>query len=1480
MTRVRGRSIHIGVNCVDDVYPTMPAALLAAEHDAEAMYALAVREGLEAIALCGPQATRAAVEQQVQEAANVLVAGDLCVVTFSGHGGALPDLIDRAAGTWPPGAEAGTPGDEEIDEYWALRDGVLIDDRIHELLLDFAPGVRVYVVSDSCYSGTIVRRKSTAAATAPVRVERRLAASVVLLAACLENRLTAETAQQGLFTQALLEVWRDGAFRASHTVFHEAIRARFESATVLPDGASDPAFLKSRPFTINPDAAGFEPPLKVHLCWFASPKVDPDCAAIAREIYEFLHRPVGDDPVQRPGLEIPVEYGRDLAGLLTALERPEYDADREPAVGARVVVVVLDRVAYGSAEHRETMARARARWPKPVGPGRSEVLLPIVLHEPWTRELGDVDQLLPGILLDAPDAARRWRLPSEVALVAGRALLRALGDPTPPRPKVLISHARRDGAEIAFLLAAHFQMRTRISAWYDETAVDRGDELIAQLEQAARDSVVLVVRTDRYSESPWCGVELLTAKLARTPMVTLLHGDDGEPTASTYGGNHRTMVWRHDRAWEVSAGCVQAWLHGHHFAAHAAAALAHAGLPANAEILARRPELLDLARPAASSGRRLLVYPDPPLTERDVALLRAAVPTLRLVTPNTMLGRVLLANDPRPPLAGRTIAFSLSHADDLPRFEAAGGGNGLTQLHLDDVLYTIVLTTLQSGARIAYGGDFRERDGYALKLSELHRARRRLGAGTASQLACFVDEGGARTGDADVDYLPIAVTPIDGATDQPDSVRATLWDMAMRHTMSRACHARIVLGGQRRPARDADATGYRGPWPGVLEEAGRTLDARQALYLVGGFGGMAGLLAEMLMTDRVPSELTAVMGPETRLTAEVDAARRALVERGGDRGVLLCDDDATLRTPEQMAQRILDRWRGFCRGDATAWDNGLSVGANRRLFRSTDRTEIAQLVFRGLRQVSREATTALELVLYHGDIASAADVDGYAVTTTPGLCHVGALDSLDRRMSDSLGRAIAAHPDLPEVLTVQIESNELAGRLALVARLDLRPSGVAMTPESVENLAAAVTRAADAAGLESIAMAPFATTLGLSTADSVLAMVRGASQARGPLPGRLVLCEVDRSRFEAIRTALDGASYPFLELRPGPPAGKPVETVVLHATATRAAADQPVSVRVTAYAPDASDAVIPAHSVTFPAADWGMLRRRTRRFDASLERGGHLGARLLSDAMRSLLLHHADRRLLLITDELASGLPWEMIGLTADSLPSIGAGLVRRVAMSHDARRLPDRTSTDAMLRVLLVADPEGNLPGAAAEGDAVVDALRGRPDIQLTPLRGPDATRDRLATELATGHHDVLHYAGHAFFDEADNHGGLCLANRQTFTAADLREQVPRLVVLGGCESARLRGSTPDEPDDRPRTDTHSLAESLLRAGVTTMVGTFFAVSDPAACAFARALYATLVAGKPIGEAVRDGRRELHRRNEADWGNFLLYGDDSLILS
>ena len=89
------------------------------------------------------KATRAAMLAALRAAAKTLASGDFFFLTYSGHGGQVPDVN---------GDE-----DDKKDETWCLYDGQLIDDELYFELGQFKAGVRILVLSDSCHSGTVTR---------------------------------------------------------------------------------------------------------------------------------------------------------------------------------------------------------------------------------------------------------------------------------------------------------------------------------------------------------------------------------------------------------------------------------------------------------------------------------------------------------------------------------------------------------------------------------------------------------------------------------------------------------------------------------------------------------------------------------------------------------------------------------------------------------------------------------------------------------------------------------------------------------------------------------------------------------------------------------------------------------------------------------------------------------------------------------------------------------------------------------------------------------------------------------------------------------------------------------------------------------------------------------------------------------------------------------------------------------------------------
>lgn len=137
-------SIHVGVNRPAGRHET---DLVHSEASALRMAQLAREAGFGSmLMLCGQWATRQAVVEALRRAAGLLGPEDHLLVTFSGHGCEQPDM--------DVGALRDRSGQ---DQGWCLADGTLLDDQLLTCWQQFKPGVRIVVVSESCYSGDVAR---------------------------------------------------------------------------------------------------------------------------------------------------------------------------------------------------------------------------------------------------------------------------------------------------------------------------------------------------------------------------------------------------------------------------------------------------------------------------------------------------------------------------------------------------------------------------------------------------------------------------------------------------------------------------------------------------------------------------------------------------------------------------------------------------------------------------------------------------------------------------------------------------------------------------------------------------------------------------------------------------------------------------------------------------------------------------------------------------------------------------------------------------------------------------------------------------------------------------------------------------------------------------------------------------------------------------------------------------------------------------
>ncbi len=1201
------------------------------------------------------------------------------------------------------------------------------------------------------------------------------------------------------------------------------------------------------------------PTLIVHTVYFPTskdPAEDPERAEAKRlglDLYDLLCRPRSDPLARGPGVPVRVAT--------------HWDCVEVEEAGHVVLVPVLGPDSHQLEKARKQAIASIRRW---ALEHENVTVLPVPTTETWRASESQLDVKLLLNELYAEGDPRRETL-DEIVLHIARVLHggEALG------LQLFISHAKKDldaTGRAAEKIHHHVSTDTTGSAFFDKVSLLAGEPLAEQIDLHSAKGVFLMVRGDSYSSRAYCEREQLNAKRARLPFLTLELLRDGERRSLPYAGNAPSVVWDEDSAHAAAQVVRRAMVEGLRdafFRREAERVLAGAGIGSGAvETLARPPELLDIASLRRTSpGPLVILHPDPELSVHEQGVLQEAHPRLRTLTPTTVyrgaLGRAI-----RGPLSGWKIALSLSDTPDID------GPDGLIGEHVDDATTHLARSLVSTGAAIAYGGDFRNQ-GFTETLSRLIGAYNETAKDPAeflhSYLAAPIDvkEG---TGLTFTEHSLARGRELEGEAfldpppeDWPPPARAALYFSDMRRVMENHIDARIVLGGAAVPKDpDTGRAGYGGRYPGVVEEAWRSLKESHPLYVVGGFGGAATLVAEALESDEPPDRLR----DETFLGEDWFAKLAADLEADPDVGRL-----GLLASMEAMAEAIRAHGRTLLADDVAAksW-NGLTVEENRTLFTSRDPLTIATLVLRGLLVVEAARSSGkVKVELTRGDVG---DVQGLEVLVLPAFSDVpptGAASAVDRLTE---GAASRAHESPGQA--VKVSSGSLDADYLYMADLGELNEVRADIPGHVRRACKAAVSMAQRHGFRSVGIVTFLGNVAESLEEVVGPMVEGLRGAGDDI--EIVWVERDPERFEALEEALtalgDDITLATRELAAGgeaPGLQERPKTII----GVRDLGGDMLDVSLLV---PRGNAIVPTRRARLAAAQRAsfVAKGAKKRLD---EHARILSDVLLGDEAGEVLEACRGSSFVIVHDAAASDLPYEALAAEGPGgervTPATEGGVVRRLQVSG----VPTdsglgRPPHVGKLKVLLVGNPKEDLKGARREAEAVHKALTAI-GADVVSLLESEATAGAVLAGLADPKVDVFHYCGHAFFDgPGEKESGLQCADRD-LTLADIRglEQVPRLAFVNACEAGRVRGAP--EVEDAPA---RAFAEFFLRAGMDAYLGTFWRVGDSGAETFAREVYARLGEGMELGAAVVHGRQALHPGN-ADWANYLLYGNDAFQL-
>jgi hypothetical protein len=540
----------------------------------------------------------------------------------------------------------------------------------------------------------------------------------------------------------------------------------------------------------------------------------------------------------------------------------------------------------------------------------------------------------------------------------------------------------------------------------------------------------------------------------------------------------------------------------------------------------------------------------------------------------------------------------------------------------------------------------------------------------------------------------------------------------------------------------------------------------------------------------------------------------------------------------------------------------------------------------------------LEIRLIHGNIVSvdsAAWVLGICQDVTPSGAARDVDALLDGAISQFTARRLFSGA-AGEVFMLPARRHAVPVETVVFAGLGAFDR---LTPDVQEFVSENVIRTLIHARMDEFACLIFGTRSGSSVASGLESMLTGFLRGIRDTDGdsrfrRIAICEIDARRVEQIRAVLrrllstplfDGFDVTFDEK---------IFEKTIHRTASASTGVLPVP-REPVYllvrrerdllhaslltAGDKATVVSGKKTISNLALENHLMRLASLDLEPPELRsfGRALGRLVLPKDLLALLDTMPDRHLVIVHDRESSQIPWETLVVSRKAAPALGGGMSRRyMAGDLSIAKWLEQRRREKTLSVLLVANPTNDLPSADAEGRRLEVLAQHHPGVKLKSLRRKQATKPALLKLFQSGDFDLVHYAGHAFFDAAaPESSGIVCAGGQVLSGRELSGlgNLPSLVFFNACEAGRIRRGPSFNLRKRVEVSV-GLAEAFLRGGVANYVGTYWPVGDDSAKAFAASFYRDLLAGRSIGDALLAARHELHRLDSIDWADYIHYGD------
>ena len=548
-----------------------------------------------------------------------------------------------------------------------------------------------------------------------------------------------------------------------------------------------------------------------------------------REIYERLYKLLcrdANDPFF-DGLDIPVYFS---TGSDTQVVNPiDYSRAKNT-----IVLLLLDQKMYVSKIWRDIVNTI---------PDTSNIVLCPVAQCQYAFDFSKRTEFQQFISLKTYSLIDNWL---EFKTRVFDYLIRSLSKDPKKKLKIFISHSKRDkdnlGRVNAENLRDYLRKETKEDSFYDVNDIVDGFRFDLQIEEAIKNSLLIVLFTNTYSSREWCRRELLTAKKHKIPAIAVFMVNGDIDRVFPYIGNIPSTIYNGE--WRPVLNLLfRTALDMYH-----EQRLLDGIKDTETTVLPFPPEAFSFS--IVNDTKEKVLYPEPPLGQEEIELLKTIRPKTYFYTPMQYLAKDI-------DLKEKKVAISVSESENLEYL-------GLSQTMLRDLTVELSRHILIAKGRMVYGGDLRK-DGYTELFKELSYQYGQFEKTDSSHvyfdnyLSWPITTKVTENDDADYKHNRINLIPVEYAGECVGKVKLDkflppvgdsnlyLWGQSltkMRQTMESAVSARIIVGGR--------TGGFKGRMAGLLEEFKLAKENNHPIFLVGGFGGISGMLCAAIRKE-IPS---------------------------------------------------------------------------------------------------------------------------------------------------------------------------------------------------------------------------------------------------------------------------------------------------------------------------------------------------------------------------------------------------------------------------------------------------------------------------------------------------------------------------------------------------------------------------------------------------------------------------------------------------